>query len=996
MKEQFMPTQLSREGLTNQPNSSSLEVRGNIFMAEPGQGEILQSQSSEAQKVQRGTPTEPILTRDVSSIESPALREFATNFQERANAKPLSEWSTGDLEHEYLSLHSLTARLSSKEGFAEGEKISADASPLSRTIMEELSRRGVDLRELFLESVKRTKEAGTPVRSIGAATLLLTDYLDSRLNPIVQELNAEVGRVGAGNPLDPVYIQEQRARVRDLLDRGMVDAAQAARLIGELNSWMGEAVEAEQEEQGRTGLTREEQEREYYNGLTKEELIEVIEHAPSVEASHFPEVLLAAAMRFKETREMLINRIIFKSFEDETETNPYEINLYAQSNLDTLLGYLSRKERARYDYYISLKTAAQLFHAMNATIIRGNLDEFIRIAEGINYQHFELIKKISGVSEVMRLYEQKYQDYLARYGRITTAGYVELKKEVEGTFMSMNNAGLIRSELESEREGPESWKMEDWEIRRALNVGRTFFNLTFRAAEQIASGKISRRRIEGKNGEVLQEESEHEQQYSSYPQESAVRIMNWVQYMLQRFEIAAPRGGVEFLNMVKKNYFEFLGAHGRKLGKNTISELGGMNVRELELGGMFGVSGVYSSWRIENMAFPKIEVTINGHGINIRQWIRDNKKYIDAARNKSKGGTQDKLLGVLSPLIDNMDIALGVLLKQEAVSGELGYKARQRIWERVAELNLPLMIDYLSRIRRGGDLSLPSKDEIADLRDQDKLNGGMDWDAHDTLPDGRTADQTRWEVLKEKILLHHEWSIKKAAGVDLNRASEPTFTADEIRLKNLIIEKAKKLAPELADIAFPYLPFMNDVPFELLDYGRPGEEFYKRRSGGDLPSFNKAEGSFVALMNNPGGLGWEEALKQFDAIVKGIESPQGTPDAQERVFPMLEAFVDFQATTPGYRQSLHKMIREMARRPTSLAQKYAGMEAESIDEFQTRKMLDTALKIGIVNTSLYNELKKKKGLTLTGMFWAILRDFFWVPIASGVWEFGKATAKEKP
>lgn len=891
MKEQFRPVQSE---LTAQSNPSTLNVRGNIFMPEPGSGEIPPQKQQEAKPV-------------------------APKTEQGQPEKSASQ--------------------------TEGQKIPIE---------------------------QRDTDSISPSDAF--------QNLDPASYPGLESLIIELKIIGQEGFADAQYLDDLAKRIGQEVGEGRVDLKVAEPALAVIRNFKTQAETAErQEELARRG----------YRDYTKEELMEEIGRAPAVEASHFPESLLAAAMQFRETREMLINRILFKPFEDETETNSYDINLYAQSNLDTLLGYLSREEREQYDYYISLRTAAQLFHTMNATIIGGNLDEFIKVAERINYQHFVLMQKIPGVSEVMRLYEQKYQDYLARYGRITTEGYRQLKKEVEKSFLSLNSAGLVRSEFETDRDVADSWKMEDWEIRRALNVGRTFFNLTFRAAEQIASGKISRREIRDSSGRIIQEASDPEQQWSSFPQESAVRIMNWMQYMLQRFEIATPRGGLEFLNMVKENYFKFLKAKRRKLGINRIRELGGMNVRELEVGAMFGVSGVYSSWRIENMAFPKIEVVINGQRTNIRQWLRDNQSAIKAARNS---GNQNEVLRVLSPLIENMNVALGVLLKQEIVSGEVGYKARQRIWERVAEINLPLMIDYLSRIQYEGEAT--SRNYIDYIKQHDASN----WDEivrEDTLPDGSTVGVTKWDILKEKILLNHEWKIKQSSGVDLKDAPEVQFDNDEQRLIQSIQQEGRNLALHLADIVFPYVPFMNDVPFELLDYGKPGEEFYKRRSGGDLPSYNKAEGAFIALMNNPGGLGHEEALKQFDAIIKGIESPQGTRDAQERVYPMFESWIDFTVTKPWLRQIVIKELMHAARKPTSLAQDYAGMEAESMDEFQTRKLIDIAQQIGIINSELARDLRKKKNLVFVGLLWAILRDFFWVPIVSGIWEFGKKVQSEK-
>lgn len=735
----------------------------------------------------------------------------------------------------------------------------------------------------------------------------------------------------------------------------------------------------------------------------------LIDQFPVVEAAGVPHELLELASYFRETREELINRILFKAYQDPTETNSYQesMNLYAQSNLDTLLGYLSKQDPTRHEYFVGLRTAANLFHTMNATLSGGNLEEFISIAERINYQHFGLMRDIRGVPEVMRLYEHKYNEYLARDGRISTEGYEALRREVEQSLRLENESGLVRSEYENERVGQNAGQMKEWEIQRALNVGRTFFNITFRAAEKIATGQVPRSEREGG--------TEGHKRFASFPQESAVRIMNWMQWLTYRFDVAGSRGGQEFLKRVKNKYSEFLEQKRRHLGINKLVKFGGMKTDEAEVGAMFGVSGIYSSWRLENMAFSQIRIQINGRETTIREWL--DEKYnpaapeeeivsrltrIDQIRKqasdlikeyrvtkdlnkneafKAKMRTlQTELLNSLSPIVNNTDVGLGILLKHGIFSEEIGYKVRERIWEKVAQGNLPLMIDYLSKIQFNGE----ARENMSQL-------------AFDNIV---RSDSVSWneEALvrfKNKVLLHHERHIKQAAGIDVSRARIDDFTTDEQRLIQKIQESGRQLAPHLADIVFPYVPFMNDVAFELLDYRGPGNEFYRRRTGADIGSFFKAEGGFTAIMTNPGGLGEEETLKQFDVIVKGIESPNGSLDAQERVFPMFDSWLEFVATRPGERQLLFKLGKHVLRKDTSIAQKYSDMEAISLTESQERKIIETSVRIGILDRDLAEDMKKKKNLGFLGIFWEMVRDYFWVPFVSGAFEFGKQTVKEK-
>lgn len=731
---------------------------------------------------------------------------------------------------------------------------------------------------------------------------------------------------------------------------------------------------------------------------------------PAVEASGIRSDLLELASFFKELRENLINRILFRAYEDTTETNDYResMTLYAQSNLDALLGYLSRTDPKQYNHFLSLRTAASLFHGMNALVRRGDISQLVRTAEAINYQHFTQMKEIEGVGDVMRLYDEKYQEFLAKNERISTEDYEELKKEVENSFRALNETGLARSEYENERTGTpqKKWKMEEWEIQRALNVGRTFFNLTFRSAERIATGQIP----------------VGAQRFAGFPMEQASRLMNWF-WTSERFGIAEPRGGVDFINRMKRNFHEFLEFKKRKLGKNEIVEFGGMKTNSLEDAGMFSTSGVYSSWRIETMLFGQMKLGDLAPGEEdtrqtLRGWLDDEiswkgltpkeKKegkwvpkqgvkpgdkqtrgtWIAQIRGELKNG--DELAEFLTPVFEGANLGMGVLLKHVNLSEEVGYKSRVKLWEKVAEKNLPLMVDYLSKIQFEGEKN-----------PQDRIRPA-EWTRGEEGSEERKEGDKKWSEFKKRIMLDHAWKLKRASGsAVLERSplesSDPELylRAQEEQIINSVREQGKALAPHLADIVFPYLPFMNDVPFDLLDYRGPGETFYTRRAKGDLASYASAEEAATKIMDNPGGIGAEKAIEHFHDIERGIEMPSGAVDAQERVYPMFSAWLEFVETTPGQRQLIYKTMNQLLRKPTSIAQKWAGMDAESFDEHQMAKILETANQTGILSHDLYLEMKEKKNLTLFWIMWALFRDFILMTPAVAVWEIGKKSALAK-
>lgn len=752
--------------------------------------------------------------------------------------------------------------------------------------------------------------------------------------------------------------------------------------------------------------------------MLTDEINGIIDRLPVMEAPNYQEILLAASA-FRETRERLMSNTVFKAFEDRSETNDYRssIGFYEGSNLASLITNLSKQDHERYLDYLVIQTAALYFQSMNSKLVVGTLNEFMGISENIGYQHFEAMKKIRGAPEVMRIYEDKYNEYKARYQTITSEGYEALKQEVTTTFRSMNSKGLLISEFADERTGDDAKKMKEWEVERALNVGRTFYNITFRSAEQIASGQVPRSEREGG---VL-----GHKKITSPPFDSAVRILNWMQWSPFRFSIAEIRGGVDFLNRTKKNFFEFLRDRGRKLNENKIIKFGGMKTDEVEVGGMFGVSGFFSTWRNENSVLPAIEFNVGDRRFSIRKWLDENDEQIRAAKHlpkhfeknpkkrnskeiKEMEDRQNDLVRVLNDLIENNSMGLGVLLKQGLFSEEVGYEARVKVWEKVARDNLPLMFDYLSGLQlgkvgrdgvletdKGGDL-IP---EGAELDKEGKIIYSTAAESLSSLKNILRGDTKVWsdqelKDLKNKLIFAHQSRINYQARIDISNAVLDTFNADELRIMGKIRDKGIELAPQFADIAFPYVPFMNDVPFGLLDYVGPGNEAFKRRNH-DLASYSKAEGGFTAIMNNPTGEEPDKVIGHFDEIIKGIESPQGTTDAQERVFPMFKAWFDIIETKPGQRQNLLKAIKGGLRKPTSVAQDFAGIGAPSVNEPQIAALVNKSHEIGIVSTELAEELKKKKNAGLMGILWALFRDYWYMPFVIGGKQFTSAVASGK-
>jgi phosphohistidine swiveling domain-containing protein len=248
---------------------------------------------------------------------------------------------------------------------------------------------------------------------------------DERLKRIADDMrttaDAEKDRFGNPDPSIPLdFIKGQIERIDRMLDEPQEadrpDPVEAMELKSVLRRWGEQTIEAqrrESEQQGRAkgekGVLPEAAAIEAYiasrranpdgtpgaprNIALEKQFIKAIKEKmqdptiPPIGGYHFPTDLLAAAASFKETRDMFLTSVVFKPYDDATERNQYQIDLYAGDRLKTLLEAIRKdpnltpEERDReYQQQLGLDTAAELFHTMNGRILAGSLGEFIRVA----------------------------------------------------------------------------------------------------------------------------------------------------------------------------------------------------------------------------------------------------------------------------------------------------------------------------------------------------------------------------------------------------------------------------------------------------------------------------------------------------------------------------------------------------------------------------------------------------------------------------------------
>lgn len=882
-------------------------------------------------------------------------------------------------------------------------------------------------------------------------------------DPIISNYAGELDkRLNSGREADGIFLQNLAGTLRGLKNRGGgdVNIAEADRLLDDVELLRQVALyQSEQEakaEQDRVEDTRRSsqreggrdgsrQEREYeglardvasYNELLRENpnardivkeqaFITQIKDAinkpgmPPVDTREFPDDLIQAAGGFRETREMLISQIIFKAYEDNTERNEYRgtIDLYGQDSLKKLLSSArldpTDTEHEQYQTQLALETSAELFHTMNAKILAGTLEEFSRTSERIDPKHFKLMNSLKGVGQVMRLYEQKYSEALAKNGVIYD--YNAVKNEVEASFRAMATAGFVITEYDTRADQ----RLENWEIERALNVGRNFSNITFRAGEYMALGEPAKLAPNIR--------------YGSAPQESTVKLLNHLQWVADRFDVGGGRGGNEFYEMVQEKFHasnkeDQLGWNRKKLGYNQIKKFGGRTVDQMELAEFFGTKSFYSSWRLTNMS-EKVKFSLNSQNpeetMTLKEWSAVNGEKIGELRKQVEPDAhghvhhdhmhhvQEGLVDLYKPLVEKLDNGLGILLVSHDVGGEPGYLVRKMIWEKVAHTNAPMMMNYLDGVVMDHPIEKDlekkikegkmTEDQAWEERNRNypsdfarsiqiiKKEVPGDWDKiiEEVVRDAQGnpikkqdgAEEIRkiskFDIFKEKILQHHQRNVLQASGVDVVDMELEPLTPEELILQAKITAEGVKLAPHLADVLFAYTPFMNDVAFEEFDYEAPGQEAYKRLIN-DFGDYQRAQHGYDAIQDHvAGGAKIDDVVGALKKMEGGMSGPPGSKEGMIRSAPVVEAVLDFyEAGGDSFmaKQLLYRLVKETFEKPNSKSQEYGSVLTEALDESGMRVFLEKLNKAGVISHAKMTQIRKRKRLNMGWLYAALFRD----------------------
>lgn len=662
--------------------------------------------------------------------------------------------------------------------------------------------------------------------------------------------------------------------------------------------------------------------------------------------------------------EWILEKII--GIPDSTPDQPYGArlsSLYIASNKDFLLNLGERvfSGTGAPRYFAQLAYVRQIAHDLGISLRFGQqYKEFVTQtlkASGLDFMQNDM----AGVNIVFRLYEKITPNKVREKKTWLEEGDIrDVEKEVREVFQGLALRGSVTKD-----ENGVARKLTDWEINRALLIGRTLFAGEQRMAMYAALGDLPK--------DVF-----FTKRYASVPYEFIARAVMPVKLIAPRF--FGESGPRKFMEMIFKeqeatdidNKVETVPLFG--LDKRTIM----MN--------RYGAHDLLShNWRSEQLFLGNITlVKPEGGKISLLDYLDD--KVEEIIKKRPKPEEKDPILGAvylkgekgpegpegeksqLSMDVKNVVLGQRLYLSILAKNRYFDTDLKTKIWQKIALLKPSTIASLLpeSISNRPAWNSLKQKLYIAEeIRVQDDARNYYNRE----LPQQDTFLQQEvrnFNAIKNLAGQQGEWTPSEFLLIlnYMGMTGTLNLTGEEKKLlQNIITTGIKKEnAERLAKSNLLFNVCIDDTPiisWKKTGVGRAGgsEEDLLRLLLSDQDAYSKAWGAINALIERPA----EKTIENFAAAVKGIADVIGRGSAQDIIDPFITALVKMGSTDksvlwiPG-RMSVHRIGRV----PTSEMERHWRESYISMDERERSDFLQALAVVGAVRD---NTKDKKDGMT---------------------------------
>ena len=603
--------------------------------------------------------------------------------------------------------------------------------------------------------------------------------------------------------------------------------------------------------------------------------------------------------------ERLLEKII--GMTDKTPDRPYHAdsgNIYVSSNLQELLEVARANLAEDFPYFGNLAYVREVAHELNRNLKYGEqykkyVTESLRTG-GLNFMH----NRIAGVSAVIREYE-----------RISSYRIRQVK-----TWFSEKDIRAIDSEVEEmikdhSREEMKigNRKLSDWEIERALKIGKILFAGSQRLAAYAAAGDLPHDALlTGRFGSV--------------PYEYIARSLFPFKMTSPRF-FAGAGGSRRYMERIFEEQKKDSPWFDEKEKKSKLYSLFGLDERTILMDSCGAMDSQTQAWRAEMMFLGAITMNIDGEHVNLLDYLNE----FAVLHGGKSGDPKDQILGGrgvdekerpnFSKDVRNVVMGQRLYLSNLARYGNFDDVLKADIWQKISLLTPSTIASVVPRAIGKEDekiweqmrYKLYAAENKRINNDSVRYRKGL---TNDDLKGENEKFSKVLETVKKDVWTEGDFdTILEYMGM-----GELKLEIDEKKLLKKIITAGIEESEKLGRAKLPFAFAIVDAPevaWSKTEDGTGGleDEDLLRILLSDQESFSKAWTEMNGLIENP-----TAGLREHTAkAVEGIGMVIGRKSAQEIIRPFIIAYIKMASTTPSsewigdFQKLLRQATSEMER-----------------------------------------------------------------------------------
>lgn len=942
------------------PSQTPYSKGGDIFMAEPGKGEIqgnnMDSKDTETTraKADKSKASEP--TKSPHSSEEKERIAKVGEFLEDLSSDPKFQKQTEKLAQETPEQEEVRKKREESKGVkaynqlggTQGEDIFADIPEIP-----------TNESELQTMAIEQLEEDLAPITDLAERQRII----DQRVERF-RTLRGFIDQIRRGTSVGMGSLEDYFNQINTAINRGEIDAVSSEPYLTELARRAGEFGERLRQE--RTPEQVLEADRiAMLSGLDKtnalKNMIDTLDPDETISGTLFN--LIA---QDEEASEKFVNKVISKPF--GTPDADYRLSFYAEINLQSFLTKVRNipGQTERYQRYSAQHETALRLHEMNrATASQsGNIEGFLNISRTVTPEHLQTGVEIDGVEQARQILDMAFGRLYAGNKRLTQNLYgPEVLRWAERTFREKATAGVVKSSFKGVDGSPRN--LEGWETERAFALARNFQTSFYRTAELVSWGNIP-------------EASENWLQ--SMPAETIVRVLAHLKMLDRRFRVGVTRGGPEYTTLLyddmKRGYDEkggslnkigqldvrtdllpvgFSLAGGFDKGWRTVIDYLGSSLMQIDISNLVGnlPAGNTKDWLTKFIAeknrgneqlanfsefFVNTAVFANiAHGQDIKiEGVQVPKELLPSDSSAAQKEMEELLLPLLGMTPkpdkvseiakpdykfnmvdfdynrnqDQINFSLGVLM-----NAGVSEKVKAILWNKSAEV-LPLRLAYFL-----------AEEGIRRIDGYEAVKGEGTHLFNDDF-EGKLIALQLIRLREQKRIFQEEG--RNRALILSNYCVEARLNAQEQGFLRLLQNFAMSKAADLAKISFPQVPFLDDVPFQNANYISLGAEVFPRRMGSDFRGYSEFGNAITQIVNNL-GQPYEEIEKHITAAEEAVGGPEGIKTGQDAGYQLYKTYFRLAKQWSWTKIPGVKTISNFLNKPTSWLQAKFGPNGESWD-----------------------------------------------------------------